>query len=76
MVAGCRRWTRWCFSANHPGPAYRGIAPDVLVKGGDWPEDKIVGAAFVRSRGGQVFSLPWCRALTTALVNQLKKPCP
>jgi D-sedoheptulose 7-phosphate isomerase len=33
------------------------IAPDVLVKGGDWPENEIIGASFVRSRGGEVYSL-------------------
>jgi len=34
------------------------IAPDVLVKGGDWPESEIVGAELVRSKGGEVYSLP------------------
>lgn len=34
------------------------VKPDVLVKGGDWKEDEIVGAEFVRARGGQVYSLP------------------
>ena len=33
--------------------------PDVLVKGGDWPVDKIVGAAEVRSWGGSVHSIPF-----------------
>ncbi len=65
------------FGEPTPALLIEAIAPDVLVKGGDWPEDKIVGAAFVRSRGGQVFSLPLVPGLsTTALVNQLKKPCP
>lgn len=34
------------------------IKPDVLVKGGDWQVDQIVGASFVLERGGEVFSLP------------------
>jgi D-sedoheptulose 7-phosphate isomerase len=34
------------------------IKPDVLVKGGDWPVDQIIGADFVLKRGGKVFSLP------------------
>ncbi len=32
--------------------------PDVLVKGGDWKPDEIIGAEFVKGYGGQVFSLP------------------
>lgn len=33
--------------------------PDVLVKGGDWPVDRIVGAEQVRSWGGSVHSIPF-----------------
>lgn len=33
------------------------IKPDVLVKGGDWKPDEIVGSDFVLGNGGQVFSL-------------------
>jgi D-sedoheptulose 7-phosphate isomerase len=41
-----------------PEKLIREIAPDVLVKGGDWKIDEIVGAQFVQDRGGEVFSLP------------------
>jgi D-sedoheptulose 7-phosphate isomerase len=34
------------------------IKPDVLVKGGDWKTDEIIGADFVRANGGEVYSLP------------------
>ncbi len=34
------------------------IKPDVLVKGGDWKPNEIVGADFVLENGGQVHSLP------------------
>ncbi|MFT4102413.1 MAG: adenylyltransferase/cytidyltransferase family protein [Burkholderiaceae bacterium] len=33
--------------------------PDVLVKGGDWPVDRIVGAPQVRAHGGRVVSMPF-----------------
>jgi rfaE bifunctional protein nucleotidyltransferase chain/domain len=33
--------------------------PDVLVKGGDWPIEKIVGATEVRSWGGSVHAIPF-----------------
>ncbi len=48
------------------------LAPDVLVKGGDWPVDRIVGAEGVLRRGGRVLSLP-VRLLysTTALVKRI-----
>lgn len=34
------------------------VKPDYLVKGGDWPEDKIVGAQIVKAYGGTVCSIP------------------
>ncbi len=34
------------------------IRPDVLVKGGDWQPNEIIGADFVESYGGKVYSLP------------------
>ena len=45
---------------NEPTPAIliEEIKPNILVKGGDWPVDQIVGADFVLKRGGQVHSLP------------------
>ncbi len=33
------------------------IKPDVLVKGGDWKKNEIIGADFVERNGGRVFSL-------------------
>jgi len=46
------------FDEPTPENLIREIAPDVLVKGGDWPESEIIGADFVRARGGEVHSLP------------------
>jgi D-sedoheptulose 7-phosphate isomerase len=34
------------------------VRPDVLVKGGDWQPTEIIGADFVESYGGKVYSLP------------------
>jgi D-glycero-beta-D-manno-heptose 1-phosphate adenylyltransferase len=48
-------------------------SPDVLVKGGDWPLDKIVGAAEVGSRGGQVHSIPFSyQRSTTATLKRIR----
>src|SRR5204863_5510 len=49
-------------------------APEVLVKGGDWPPDKIVGAKEVLARGAKVVSIPFEHARsTTALVERIRK---
>jgi len=34
------------------------LRPDVLVKGGDWAENEIIGSTFVKRNGGEVYSLP------------------
>jgi D-glycero-beta-D-manno-heptose 1-phosphate adenylyltransferase len=44
------------------------LSPDVLVKGGDWPVSKIVGADLVLARGGQVVSLPLLPGYSTTQV--------
>lgn len=47
--------------------------PDVLVKGGDWPVEKIVGAREVLGWGGQVHSIPFIhQRSTTALLNKIR----
>lgn len=46
------------FDAPTPLELIAELQPDVLVKGGDWPVEKIVGAELVRARGGEVYSLP------------------
>jgi rfaE bifunctional protein nucleotidyltransferase chain/domain len=47
--------------------------PDVLVKGGDWPVEKIVGYSEVKGWGGQVHSVPFLHARsTTALVAKIR----
>jgi rfaE bifunctional protein nucleotidyltransferase chain/domain len=47
--------------------------PDVLVKGGDWATDKIVGASEVRGWGGAVHSIPFLhQRSTTALLDRIR----
>jgi rfaE bifunctional protein nucleotidyltransferase chain/domain len=60
------------FDEVDPERVIRALRPDVLVKGGDWTVDRIVGAAFVRSRGGVVRSLPYVPGTsTTALIRRI-----
>jgi len=48
--------------------------PDILVKGGDWPVDRIVGAPKVIGWGGQVHSIPFIHTRsTTALLEKIKR---
>jgi D-glycero-beta-D-manno-heptose 1-phosphate adenylyltransferase len=48
--------------------------PDVLVKGGDWPIDRIIGAPEVIGWGGQVHSIPFIhQRSTTALLEKIKR---
>jgi rfaE bifunctional protein nucleotidyltransferase chain/domain len=48
--------------------------PDVLVKGGDWSVDKIVGAAEVSAAGGRVVSIPFRhQTSTTALLEKVRR---
>jgi len=47
--------------------------PDILVKGGDWPVEKIVGAPEVLQRGGQVVSIPFIhQRSTTGLLEKIR----
>lgn len=50
------------------------VSPDILVKGGDWPVEKIVGADFVRARGGLVQSLPFVDGKSTSEIIKTITP--
>lgn len=50
------------------------LKPEILVKGGDWKEDEIIGADFVKGRGGKVYSLPIVPGFSsTALIDSMNK---
>lgn len=56
------------FDENTPENLIREIKPDVLVKGGDWRPDEIVGADFVLENGGEVFSLSLLEGFSSSRV--------
>lgn len=56
------------FEELTPENLIKNIKPDVLVKGGDWKESEIVGAAFVKSNGGEVFTIPFVQGYSTSLI--------
>ncbi len=50
------------------------LNPDVLVKGGDWAEEQVVGREEVRKRGGKVVIIPEIQgASTTNIVEKIKR---
>jgi rfaE bifunctional protein nucleotidyltransferase chain/domain len=62
------------FDGDTPIEAIRACHPDVLVKGGDWPVERIVGAAEVLADGGQVFSIPFrYERSTSALLEKIRR---
>jgi rfaE bifunctional protein nucleotidyltransferase chain/domain len=62
------------FEEDTPGELIKLLKPDVLVKGGDWPVDEIVGADVVKSAGGEVYSLPYAKGFSTSgLIEKIIK---
>jgi D-beta-D-heptose 7-phosphate kinase/D-beta-D-heptose 1-phosphate adenosyltransferase len=62
------------FDEPDPGRLIAEIGPDVLVKGGDWTPDKIIGRETVEARGGTVKTIPLVPGVsTTAIVEKIKK---
>jgi D-glycero-beta-D-manno-heptose 1-phosphate adenylyltransferase len=60
------------FDEDTPLKLILDIRPDILVKGGDWAPESIVGAKEVLGWGGAVHSIPFEHARsTTALVEKL-----
>lgn len=52
------------------------LLPDVLVKGGDWPGDQIVGREEVEAAGGRVVSIPLVPGYsTTAILQKIRGSC-
>jgi rfaE bifunctional protein nucleotidyltransferase chain/domain len=48
------------------------LQPDVLVKGGDWPTEKIIGRDIVEARGGKVVSTGYIEgASTTGIIEKI-----
>lgn len=61
------------FEEDTPFEIISAIVPDVLVKGGDWKIDQIVGRDIVEANGGKVYSLPYIENYsTTSIINKMK----
>jgi D-sedoheptulose 7-phosphate isomerase len=62
------------FEDSTPQRLIEEVEPDVLVKGGDWNENEIVGAEFVRQRGGKVVTIPLVKGYSTSGVIERIAP--
>jgi len=62
------------FEEDTPERLIKALLPDVLVKGADWEEDEIVGAAEVKAAGGRVERIPFAyQNSTTATIKKIQQ---
>lgn len=62
------------FDEDTPLAVIERLQPDVLVKGGDWPPDRIVGRQVVEKGGGKIVTIPYVvGASTTDLVRKIRQ---
>lgn len=59
------------FEDDTPLNLIKAVKPDILVKGGDYNPENIVGADFVANNGGKVVVIPYIEGKSTS--NTLKK---
>jgi rfaE bifunctional protein nucleotidyltransferase chain/domain len=61
------------FDEPDPQSLIAALQPDVLVKGGDWAVERIVGREIVESRGGVVRTIPLVPGVsTTSLIQRIR----
>ena len=62
------------FPEDTPLDLIKQVKPDVLVKGGDWDVNQIVGKEFVESYGGVCKNLPFVSGYSTStILEKIKK---
>jgi D-beta-D-heptose 7-phosphate kinase/D-beta-D-heptose 1-phosphate adenosyltransferase len=54
------------FDDVSPREVIAALLPNVLVKGGDWSLDQIIGREEVEAAGGRVLSLPFVEGCSTS----------
>jgi rfaE bifunctional protein nucleotidyltransferase chain/domain len=61
------------FDEDTPAELVRALAPDVIVKGGDYRPETVVGAEVVQARGGRVVIIPLTPGQsTTSIIEKLR----
>ena len=62
------------FDEDTPLRVIEYLLPDVLVKGGDWSEDRIVGADVVKRSGGEVHVIQFVEGFsTTGVMKKIRE---
>lgn len=62
------------FSEDTPERIYKRFIPDVLVKGGDYKEDDVIGGDVVKGAGGKVVVLDYLSGFSTSeIISKVKK---
>ena len=62
------------FEEDTPEELIKVVRPDVLVKGGDYTLDNIVGAEFVTQNGGIVTTIPFVEGFSSTRIIEKLKP--
>jgi len=58
------------FDEDTPAELIKRVQPDVLVKGGDWKPEQIVGYDTVKANGGEVVSIDFVPGYSTTSIEQ------
>lgn len=62
------------FGDTTPEKLIKMIKPDIIVKGGDYKKDEVVGKDIVEKYGGKVYIFPLVKNIsTTKIINKIKK---
>ncbi|MBD3425982.1 MAG: D-glycero-beta-D-manno-heptose 1-phosphate adenylyltransferase [Candidatus Omnitrophica bacterium] len=62
------------FEEDTPEELIKLVNPHVLIKGGDWKEEDIVGAGYVKKNGGSVKVIPYLEGFsTTNIIERMKE---
>jgi rfaE bifunctional protein nucleotidyltransferase chain/domain len=68
----CVDWVT-IFDESDPLVLIKLLKPDILVKGADWSEEKIVGASEIKEAGGKVVRIPLEPGISTsALIERIR----
>jgi D-glycero-beta-D-manno-heptose 1-phosphate adenylyltransferase len=60
------------FDEDNPLRVIKYLLPHILVKGGDWQEDQIIGADVVKAGGGAVLRIPFIKGYSTSdIINKI-----
>jgi rfaE bifunctional protein nucleotidyltransferase chain/domain len=61
------------FDEPDPYQVIEALRPDVLVKGGDWSPERIIGADIVQKTGGKVVVVPYLKGFsTTEIIERIR----